>query len=203
MRVARVNEKTRLATRRALLDAAAQAFAQRGYHQTPIDSVSEQAGVAKGTIYNYFSSKEDVLRALVTEACQLATHAATTTPDCAPTDVQLQAFVEGNLRWARQRRPLAVLFAREMLAGDARIKALIAEAAAPCIAKVATILQAGIQRGETTAHAPPGALALTFIALTNMLLLQSWDELIRWPSEADLPATASALFLHGVAAANR
>jgi hypothetical protein len=88
-----------------------------------------------------------------------------------------------------------------MLAGDTRTKALIAEAAAPCIAKVAAILQAGIERGEIAVDASPGALALTFIALTNMLLLQSWDELMRWPPEAELPATASALFLHGVSAA--
>jgi AcrR family transcriptional regulator len=196
----RVNEQTKANTRRALLDAAAQAFAEHGYHQTPIDSVSEQAGVAKGTIYNYFSSKDDVLRALVQEACRLATEAATATPDKAPTETRLQAFVEGNLRWARHRKPLALLFARQLLTGDARIKALIADAAAPCVEKVAAILQAGVERGELAAPAPPEELALTFIALTNMLLLQSWDGPRHWPAPAQLPATATTLFLHGIAA---
>jgi AcrR family transcriptional regulator len=195
----RVNEQTKAHTRRALLDAAAQAFAEHGYHQTPIDSVSQLAGVAKGTVYNYFSSKDDVLRALIQEACELATQAATATPDEASTETRLQAFVEGNLQWAQSHKPLALLFARQLLAGDTRVKALIATAAAPCIEKVAAILQTGAARGELITDAPPEELALTFIALTNMLLLQSWDGLTRWPLPAQLPATATTLFLHGVA----
>jgi AcrR family transcriptional regulator len=196
----RVNEQTRVGTRRALLTAAAQAFAERGYHQTTIDSVSETAGVAKGTIYNYFSSKEEVLHALVREACQLAADAAGAIPDSAPMDTRLQAFVEANLRWARRRKALALLFARELLAGDARIKALITQAAAPCVEKIAAILQAGIERGELTPHASPEPLAYTFVALTNMLLLQSWESPMPWPRGPDLPATATALFLYGVTA---
>jgi TetR/AcrR family fatty acid metabolism transcriptional regulator len=195
----RVNEQTRANTRQALLDAGAQEFAERGYHQTPIDSVAEKAGVAKGTIYNYFSSKEELLRALIQHACELATDAAIATPDSAPTETRLRAFVEGNLQWARRHTPLALLFSRQLLAGDARIKALIAEAAAPCVQKVADILQAGVERGELTAPAPPAQLALTFIALTNMLLLQSWEGPLHWPPPTQLPATATTLFLYGIA----
>jgi len=199
-RIVRVNEETKAETRQALLDAAARAFARRGYHETSIDSVSEAAGVAKGTIYNYFTSKEEVLHALVRSACRLAADAAERTPDSAPTRTRLEAFVQANLRWARKRRALAMLFARELLAGDARTQALIGEAAAPCVEKVATIIQAGIERGELTANAPPEALALTFIRLTNMLLLQSWESPTAWPRPTDVPATAASLFLHGVAA---
>ncbi len=199
-RIARVNERTKAETRRALLDAAAHAFAGHGYHQTPIDSVSEAAGVAKGTIYNYFSSKEEVLHALVEDACRLAVDAAGTTPDSASTHARLDAFVQANLTWARKRKPLALLFARELLVGDTRTQALIREAAAPCVEKVAAILQAGIERREFDVDAPPEALAFTFIKLTNMLLLQSWESPTPWPRPGDLPATAASLFLHGVAA---
>ena len=82
--------------------------------------------------------------------------------------------------------------------GDARIKALIAEAAAPCVQKVAAILQAGVERGELAPHARPEELALTFIALTNTLLPQSWDGRLHWPAPTQLPATATTLFLHGI-----
>lgn len=194
----RVNDETRASTHRALLDAAALAFAERGYHQTPIDSVSELAGVAKGTVYNYFASKDDVLQALVREACQLASDAATATPDAAPTHVRLMAFVQGNLRWAQQNEPLALVFARQLLTGDARMKALIAEAAAPCVEKVAVILRAGIERGEIAPTAPPEVLAQTFIALTNMLLLQSREGPMPWPAATELPDTAATLFLRGL-----
>jgi AcrR family transcriptional regulator len=194
----RVNQQTRARTRQSLLDAAAETFAERGYHQTPIDSVSERAGVAKGTIYNYFASKEEVLRALIRQACELAVEAASSTPEAAPVEARLQAFVVGNLQWAQRQEALTLLFARQLLAGDARIKALIAEAAAPCVEKVADILQAGIDRGELTASAPTPELASTFIALIAMLLLQGREGPLQWPPAAQLPATATQLFLHGV-----
>jgi TetR/AcrR family transcriptional regulator len=195
----RVNADTRARTRRALLDAGARAFAERGYHQTPIDSVSALAGVAKGTIYNYFSSKQELLHALVKEACQLAADAAGATPNTAPTRARLEAFVGANLTWARERQSLALLFARELLAGDAETKSLIRRAAAPCVEKLAAILEDGIDRGEIDPLAQPEALAMTFMALTNMLLLQSWEARLEWPP-VQLPAAAAGLFLHGVGA---
>ena len=194
----RVNAKTRADTRQRLLDAAADTFAERGYHGTRIDSVSQRAGVAKGTIYNYFPSKEAVLETLVAEACLLAADAALATPDDAPTQARLEAFVAANLRWARRRQSLAVLFARELLAGDAEIKRLIRRAAAPCLQKLAGIFQDGIDRGEVRSDAAPQALAFTFISLANMLLLQGLDPGGAWPRVREFPASVTTLFLQGV-----
>jgi AcrR family transcriptional regulator len=55
-------------TMRKLLDAAMIAFDKRGYHATRVNDVVEIAKTSHGTFYLYFSNKEDVLRALVTEA---------------------------------------------------------------------------------------------------------------------------------------
>jgi AcrR family transcriptional regulator len=194
----RVNEETQTDTRRRLLDAAADTFAERGYHGTRIDSVSQRAGVAKGTIYNYFPSKEAVRETLVADACVLAANAALATPDDAPTRARLEGFVEANLRWARQRRSLAVVFARELLAGDDEIRRLIRRAAAPCVLKLAAILQEGIDRGEVRSDAPSEALAFTFISLANMLLLQSLDPGRAWPRVQEFPASVTTLFIQGV-----
>jgi AcrR family transcriptional regulator len=53
---------------RRLLDAAMIAFDQRGYYDTRINDVVKIAKTSHGTFYLYFSNKEDLLRALVTEA---------------------------------------------------------------------------------------------------------------------------------------
>jgi AcrR family transcriptional regulator len=53
---------------RKLLDAAMVAFDQRGYHQTRVNDIVELAKTSHGTFYLYFSNKEDLLRALVSEA---------------------------------------------------------------------------------------------------------------------------------------
>lgn len=48
----------RARTRQDLLAAAAQVFAEHGYHSTTIDMVAETAGYTKGAVYSNFSSKE-------------------------------------------------------------------------------------------------------------------------------------------------
>ena len=44
-----------------LLDAALRVFAARGYRNTRLEEVAEAAGVTKGTIYHYFTTKEELL----------------------------------------------------------------------------------------------------------------------------------------------
>jgi AcrR family transcriptional regulator len=44
-----------------ILDAALAVFAERGYRNTRLEHVGEAAGVTKGTIYHYFTNKEDLL----------------------------------------------------------------------------------------------------------------------------------------------
>jgi TetR/AcrR family fatty acid metabolism transcriptional regulator len=48
--------------RRLLLDAAVRVFARKGYHSARVGDIAEEAGVAYGLLYHYFSSKEEVLR---------------------------------------------------------------------------------------------------------------------------------------------
>ncbi|GAA1322337.1 TetR/AcrR family transcriptional regulator [Leucobacter albus] len=54
-----------LATRRRLLTAAEEVFAELGYHEASIVKVTEHAGVALGTFYLYFDSKQAIFEALV------------------------------------------------------------------------------------------------------------------------------------------
>jgi AcrR family transcriptional regulator len=48
----------------AILGAALDLFVERGFHGTSVPSVAERAGVAAGTIYHYFASKEALVNAL-------------------------------------------------------------------------------------------------------------------------------------------
>jgi TetR/AcrR family fatty acid metabolism transcriptional regulator len=47
--------------RRLILDAAVRVFARKGYHSCRVGDITEEAGVAHGLLYHYFSSKEEVL----------------------------------------------------------------------------------------------------------------------------------------------
>lgn len=54
-------------TRRALLDAAAVEFGERGFHESSIVGITQRAGVALGSFYTYFESKEAIFHALVAD----------------------------------------------------------------------------------------------------------------------------------------
>lgn len=52
-------------TLRAILDAAAVEFGEKGFHEGSVSGITRRAGVALGSFYTYFDSKDAVFRALV------------------------------------------------------------------------------------------------------------------------------------------
>ena len=57
-----VNSKKDLSA--AILDAALELFAERGFHGTAMPAVADKAGVGTGTLYRHFASKEALVNAL-------------------------------------------------------------------------------------------------------------------------------------------
>lgn len=53
-------EKTKL-----ILDTALELFAEKGFHQTSISDITRKAGISKGLLYNYFESKDEVLKSII------------------------------------------------------------------------------------------------------------------------------------------
>ena len=53
--------------RRVILDAAVRVFARKGYHTSRVGDIAEDAGIAHGLLYHYFSSKEQVLETVFRE----------------------------------------------------------------------------------------------------------------------------------------
>jgi TetR/AcrR family fatty acid metabolism transcriptional regulator len=53
--------------RRVILDAAVRVFARKGYHASRVGDIAEEAGVAHGLLYHYFSSKEELLETVFRE----------------------------------------------------------------------------------------------------------------------------------------
>ncbi|MFI9835724.1 TetR/AcrR family transcriptional regulator [Nonomuraea sp. NPDC051941] len=67
-------ERRKLRTRRALIEAAQEIYAERGDFEVSIQQITDAADVGFGTFYNHFSSKAELLDAAIAEA--LETHAA-------------------------------------------------------------------------------------------------------------------------------
>jgi len=50
--------------RRVILDAAVRVFAHKGFHTSRVGDIAEEAGIAHGLLYHYFSSKDEVLETI-------------------------------------------------------------------------------------------------------------------------------------------
>ena len=64
-RTAEQNEQIRVDSKHKIMDAAFKLIAKNGYEATSIAMISKSAGVSKGLLYNYFASKEELVKALV------------------------------------------------------------------------------------------------------------------------------------------
>ncbi|MGV9408590.1 TetR/AcrR family transcriptional regulator [Nocardia sp. NPDC003693] len=79
-------ERRKLETRRDILDAAFECFAERGYHATSISHIVKKVGVAQGTFYQYFESKRDIIDQVIDEMMgRLAAALAAVPPDASTT----------------------------------------------------------------------------------------------------------------------
>jgi AcrR family transcriptional regulator len=58
-------EEMRLSRRQQIMDSAMHLFAKEGYGHCSISQLAEHAGISKGLMYNYFSSKEELLAAII------------------------------------------------------------------------------------------------------------------------------------------
>jgi len=82
-----------LEARRALIvDAATRVFAEKGFHRATIRDIAHAAGIADGTIYNYFANKESLLSAILDRLAQ-----QDTMPEISPQN-DLRAFMAAYLR---------------------------------------------------------------------------------------------------------
>lgn len=98
--------------RRAILDAAEQAFATHGYGAAKMADIAKRAGLAAGTIYKHFESKEDIFRALFERCSDEFQHVIDAQMASAPTSVpeRLLVLVQAVLTQIEQRKATFTLF---------------------------------------------------------------------------------------------
>ena len=94
-------------TLRKLLDAAAVEFGDKGFHDASISGITHRAGIALGSFYTYFDSKDEVFRALVHDLSDRvrAEAASAVKPGGNALDVE-RAALEGFLAFARAHKEI-------------------------------------------------------------------------------------------------
>ena len=111
--------------RNAILDAATRLFAERGLTAAPTSEISKLAGVAEGTLFTYFKTKDDLINALYREVkLELADAMMSDFPRKKNIRTKLRHVWVRYVNWGianpRQRKVLAQLTVSEVLTKESR-----------------------------------------------------------------------------------
>jgi AcrR family transcriptional regulator len=109
--------------RNAILDAATRVFAERGLTAAPTSEISKQAGVAEGTLFTYFQTKDDLINALYREIkLELADAMMSGFPRKKSVRTRLRHVWDSYVNWGvmnpEQRKVLAQLVVSGMLSRE-------------------------------------------------------------------------------------
>lgn len=142
-------ELAKAARREEILDAARRVFAERGFRGTTIADIAEEAGIALGTIYLYFSSKDDVFAALSQRLGELIFAA---TVDVPPVDSMREAVerrIASIFSACAENRDLIRLWVLNTDPSDAvtqRLRESEERRAKPLVDAIASGIEAGVVR---------------------------------------------------------
>jgi AcrR family transcriptional regulator len=109
--------------RNAILEAATRVFAERGLTSAPTSEISKQAGVAEGTLFTYFTTKDDLINALYREIkLELADAMMSNFPRKKSVRTRLRHVWDSYVNWGvtnpKQRKVLAQLLVSGMLSKE-------------------------------------------------------------------------------------
>lgn len=181
-------------TLRLILDAAAAEFGERGFQGASISRITARAGVALGSFYTYFDSKEAVFQALVTDmtarvADAVRPHVEAASDGLAGEGAGLAAFLD----FVREHKEIyRIIDEAEFVDPDAYRRHYTST-----VERVAARLRAAGGRGEVRADvAEIEAWAIVGMNVFLGLRYGVWDD---EANTAEVAATANRLLREGLA----
>lgn len=103
------NQARRDETQRRLLDAARRAFVRLGFERATIRDIADEAGVSQGLLYNYFRSKDDLLREVFHAGARDVAEALAAGNETGTPAEQLERVIRQSFAIVRERRDFWVL----------------------------------------------------------------------------------------------
>ena len=166
--------------RNAILDGATRLFAERGLAAAPTSEISERAGVAEGTLFTYFKTKDDLINALYREIkLELADAMMSGFPRKKNVRARLRHVWDRYVNWGianpKQRKVLAQLQVSEVLTKESR------DAGGAPFAEYQTMLRDAIEQRVFRNDFPVELISKALMALAEATI----DLSVSHPSKAN------------------
>lgn len=164
------NEAIREQTRRQIKDAAFDLFARKGFSNTRVSSIADEAEISKGLIYHYFQSKKEILKAIFDDLASIGDRAMDFPEELPPED-RLEQMLEMTFGFIREQKETMRLLISLALQPDvmAELKPSIEEYNARQLETLADLLrELGHENPKIEAYflgAKLDGIALGFITL--------------------------------------
>jgi TetR/AcrR family transcriptional regulator, fatty acid metabolism regulator protein len=158
--------------RKLILDAAERVFAKRGFFAARVSEIAKDAGVADGTIYLYFKSKDDVLISLFESRMEQVnrTLEAAVAGMTSPRE-QLRAFIRAYLRLVHDEPAAAEVLTIELRQSSKFMKEYENPQFADFLRTLGGIIAAGQAAGELDAGVPSHVAARMIFGMLDELAL--------------------------------
>ncbi|GGZ66636.1 TetR family transcriptional regulator [Streptomyces subrutilus] len=196
----------RQATRQKLYEAAVTLIAEKGFSATTVEEIAERAGVAKGTVYYNFASKNDLFEELLRHGVGLLTASLRTAAE--ETEARggsrveaLDAMIRAGLVFIDRYPAFTQLYVAELWRTNRTWQSTLMVVRREAVAVVETVLREGVERGELSTEID---VPLTAAAMVGMVLVAALD----WQSfqserSLDDVHSALSLLLRGRVSGNR
>ncbi len=171
------------AKRLLIIEAAARVFAQKGYAGAVVSDIAVQAGIGKGTIYEYFESKEELFFAVYEWFTQKTGMAATVSISSlsGSTTERLAALNDALMGMWDEIEEMFTLMMEFWAASSlpnmrSRFKKSFRQMYQEFREIVSSLIRDGIKRGEFRSDANPDSVAAALVGTWDALFLQAWFE---------------------------
>ena len=194
-------EKLIEARRSQILEAAARVFAEKGFHRAKVKEIASAAGIAEGTIYNYFDSKEDLLSAMLDQfAFASLKEVFSSQEDVAPEELLKQVFRD-RLKFIRTHHHLFLGMFPEVMANRELRNALLSEQIFPLMEQGEKVIRGGIEAGQLRRVNPRLFTRLAMGALLGFALISLSEETDSFKdmSEEEITDEWMDILFHGLA----
>lgn len=169
------SEKTR-----RIFDAAIDVFSEHGFDKAKMDDIAAQAGVAKGTVYYHFKSKEDLFVFLVEEGTELLRESVLSKVSNEASALEnLRLIIREELGFFKQYRDFCIIMLRESWGEEGRQREF-RRMLVHFVSAIRDVVKAGVDAGELTCENPEavawsihGAVSMT--ALHHLFLDPDYD----------------------------
>jgi AcrR family transcriptional regulator len=188
------------ARRTQILMGAAQVFSEKGFHKATTKEIAKAAGVSEGTIYNYFTTKRDLLVAMVDLlAIQSLKDLIPADPSGDPREL-FTAIMRNRYQLAAERGHLIIPILAEIFTDAEMREALYQQIVIPLAARLEGFIQYHIEAGHFRPIDPLVATrSFVSILLVNFALkLSSLDPRYNDISIDELIEEMVTLFLQGL-----